>query len=221
MIADGIKLIVSPQKWWDTCSPEYHFNGGRLITELLMAATLPVTAVVLGHLGSFWLGYTQQIIALQRAAISFLTFTSGAVALGAAMALVLFPIARNANVKTAPEQIVLASLTIVSAGWISGIVQIIPPLLDMNPETGDFLWLLFAELAVFKTLSQGTARGLGVTRRWRMLFLVQTMTAFTLLFILFTIVPLLITRYLTGVTGETFYGPPPITQWPYPPVPNW
>ncbi|MBN2801869.1 MAG: hypothetical protein JXR91_02125 [Deltaproteobacteria bacterium] len=221
MIIEPLKLIIKPEQWWNSKKSVHQYSKGIIATEAIILATLPAIIVTIAHLASYWLGFTDRFTAIERAAISFLTITTGALIISSALNLIFLKLAENAKSCASKEQIVMVTMSLISAIWFAGIFQAIAPISSLNPETGEIIWIVFSILITARLYFSGLPEAMGIERRWKSKFIIPSSISFLLLFVLITILPSLIMRYLMGVTGVTAYPSPDYVDWPVPPPPNW
>ncbi len=221
MITDGIKIVVNPEKWWSSATIPPSYTVSKMVTDIMAVVVIPVAVVTLGHLASFWLGYADEHVAIQRAAISFLTICAGAFAMVSALSLIFLKFAKNAHSTVSSEKIVAAAVAIVTSVWLLGSFQAIASFAAMNPETGEIIWMVLSFGVAIRIITGGTSEALGITRRWKIKFTLPSIISFALLFVLITIIPAMLMRYLIGVTGHTFYDAPDPVNWPLPLSYNW
>ena len=221
MIFNGIKLLLRPKNAWSRHLADQTSHATNLVAASFTAATIPAAAVVLGHLLSAQLGFTESTTAIQRAAIGFVSVSIGALVMIPALALVLLRIGDSARIPMTAQNASAAAMALVWATWMCGTIMMVPPLLNLRPEYGEFAWIILAIPAAWRVLSQTACGGLNVSRRWRSKFKLEAIVAFAVLFVAVPVVPPLIMRMLVGVTGQIVYGAPPELEWPQPPSPNW
>ncbi len=221
MIFNGIKLLIHPRQTWERHLSNQSSHATSLAAAAFSAAVLPTTAVVLGHLFSAKLGFTDHTTAIQRAAIGFVSVSIGALVMIPSLALLLLRIGTNARIDMTSEKASAAAMALVWATWICGVIMMLPPLLNLRPELGEFAWYIIGLFAAWRVLSQSVGSGLKVSRRWRNRFQFEALVAFSVLFIAVPILPPLLMRTLVGVTGQVIYGAPPDILWPHPPTPEW
>ncbi|MBN2531013.1 MAG: hypothetical protein JXR76_31795 [Deltaproteobacteria bacterium] len=221
MILNGIKLLIHPKNAWDKYLAEQGGHAPNLIAAAFTAATIPAAFVVTGHLLSARLGYAENTAAIQRAAIGFVSICIGALVMIPALALLLLRIGNAARIDMTAEKASAAAMALVWSTWVCGIVMVVPPLLNLRPEYGEFAWTTISLMVAWRVISQTVGNGLNVSRRWQSRFKVESMLAFAILFISIPVLPPLVMRMLVGVTGQIVYGAPPELEWPHPPTPNW
>ncbi|MBN2714819.1 MAG: hypothetical protein JXX14_03125 [Deltaproteobacteria bacterium] len=221
MIFNGIKLLLHPKEAWDRHLAEQSGHAPNLIVAAFTAATLPASVVVLAHLISAQFSFTDHTIAIQRAAIGFVSISIGALVMIPALSLILLRIGNASRIPMTTGNASAAAMALVWSVWICGMVMMLPPLLNLRPEYGEFAWMALAIPAAWRILSKTVGAGLNVSRRWRNKFRLEAMVAFVLLFVTVPVVPPLVMRMLVGVTGQVVYGAPPSVEWPHPPDANW
>jgi len=221
MMFDGLQMIRKPVETWQAMArPEGH-SPTWLPVAAIVAATIPAVAVVLGHLGSHWLGYADRETALQRAAIGFVATVPGAVVMTAALALALLRICDDAKVSLSGTALPSAVMGLIAPAWFCGAVLAVPPLLQLGPGIGELLWFALALLCAIRVIRKAMADGLGVRRRWKTVFSVETGIAFALLFLAVPLLPAALMRHAVGVTGAVFSGDPAPMTWPVPEPADW
>ena len=196
-------------------------RGIWVVAAALTAVIWPAVAVVIGHMGSFLLGFTAEEIAIQRAAVGLVAVVGGAVVLAPAYTLALIRVSESAIMEPEVSVLAPAAMGVIWPVWFFGIILAVPPLFGMGPEIGELLWVFFAIAVAARTIRLGAAKGLNVRRRWARRFIWRSVLTFSCLFVLILVGPAFGVRVLMGIEGERTYGEPKGVVLPLPENPDW
>jgi hypothetical protein len=222
MIFNGWKLLVSPRRAWPALHGKRPHTAVWLIAAAITAAVLPAAGVVVGHLGSAMLGYTDHTTATLRAAVGFISVAGGAMVTAPALTLLLLWLAQKSRGAASQGSAETVAMAIVWPVWTAGMVLAAPPLFGAGPEIGEVLWVVLAAFIAFRTIRSGDLAFLGIRRRWFGHFTTRAALAFIVLFAVIVLGPATTVRSMLGAAGEILpTSLPDRVPLPLPPTPNW
>lgn len=221
MILNGFRLIAAPARAWATGAIPAPRSAGGLAAAALTAVIWPAAAVVCGHLGSAALGSTAPEVAVQRAAVGFVSAVGGALVAAPALALLLMRALESSRAEADLPRAGRVALGLVWPAWAAGLILAVPPLVGLGPELGELAWFAVGAAAALRSLRCFARGGDGVRRRWAGPFLARASLAFALVFAAVPIAPAMAVRAALGAQGELAPPAPPPISWPLPEAPDW
>jgi hypothetical protein len=220
LILHGPRLLVSPHRTWSTIVGRDR-QAISLIAAAITAAVWPASAVVAGHIGSAALAYEESTIAILRAMVGFMAVVGGSLVMAPALTLALLWTSETSRGTVDSKRAGAVAMGLLWPTWTAGIILVVPPLLDLGPELGEFLWLGLATLVVIRLLNQYACPTLTVRRRWKSRFVLRSTIVYLLLFTITAIAPAMFVRSMLGASSPHVASLPTRPALPLPPEPNW